>query len=101
MNQNVSELNSKHHFGAINGPKTSKIHFLEPKMTQFCSKESTIQTPDATGAKFNPLGAARPKRPHLFWGAFRPPDPPETVKGLRPLNNPPRRLHPARRMQSA
>ena len=44
MHQNVSEMTSKHHFEAKNGQKTTKIHFLEPKMIKICSPKSKIKT---------------------------------------------------------
>ena len=44
IHQNVFQMNSKHHFGVRNDQKTTKFHFLEPKMTKKCSKKSKIQT---------------------------------------------------------
>ena len=46
MHQNVSEMISKHHFEAKNDHKTTKIHFLEPKMIKICSPKSKIKTSD-------------------------------------------------------
>ena len=44
MHLNVSEMTPKRNFGAKNDQKTTKIHFLEPKMIKICSSKSKIKT---------------------------------------------------------
>ena len=53
------QMNSKHHFGAINGQKPTKIHLLEPKMVKICSKQSKIQTSGWVGVWMSQLFHSR------------------------------------------
>ena len=44
MHPNVAEMTSKRQVEGKNGKKTTKIHFLEPKMIKICSPKSNIKT---------------------------------------------------------